>query len=98
MSKKKLACLAVATVIGAALIAAPAQARGGGGGFGGGGVHAGAVGGFGAGGMRPAGIGHGFAGRRFVAPLFGVGVGVFGTSSCWTLVQTAFGLEQVWTC
>src|ERR1051326_5509007 len=37
MSNKKLACLAVATMISAALIAAPAQARGGGGGFGGGG-------------------------------------------------------------
>jgi hypothetical protein len=96
MSDKKLACLAVATVIGAALIAAPAQARGGG--FGGGGVHAGAVGGFGGGGMRPAGIGPGFAGRRFVGPLFGVGVGLYGASSCWTLVPTAFGWEQVWTC
>jgi hypothetical protein len=98
MSNKKPACLAVATVIGAALIAAPAQARGGGGGFGGGGMHAGAVGGFGGGGMRPAGIAPGFAGRRFVGPLFGVGVGLYAASSCWTLVPTAFGWEQVWTC
>lgn len=91
MSNKKLACLAVATVIGAALMAAPAQARGGVGGFGGGGMHAGAVG--------PGFVGgHGFAGRRLVGPLFGLGVGLYAASSCWTLVPTAFGWEQVWTC
>jgi len=71
MRNKKLVGLTVATVIGAALIAAPAQARfggGGGGGFhggfgGGGGFRGAAVGGFGGGGFRTAAIGPGFAGR-----------------------------------
>jgi hypothetical protein len=76
MIHKRLACLAAAAVIGAALMAVPAQARFGGGGFGGmhggmggfGGMHAG-IGGFGGmhgagfGGARVGGFGGGFGAR-----------------------------------
>jgi len=69
MIYKKLACLAATAVIGATLMAVPAQARFGGGGFGG--MHGGGFGGGGFGGMhgggfagaRVAGFGGGFAGR-----------------------------------
>jgi hypothetical protein len=64
---KKLAALAVVTVVGAVLISAPAEARFGGG-FGGGG-------GFGAGGFRGASIGGGgFRGGFVRGPGFGGGV------------------------
>jgi hypothetical protein len=56
MIYKKLACLAATAVIGATLMAVPAQARFGGGGFGG--MHGG---GFAA--ARVGGFGRGFAGR-----------------------------------
>jgi uncharacterized protein YcfJ len=55
MSNKKLTCLAVATMLGAALITAPVQARGA--------VHGGAVGRLGGGGFREAATGPGLAGR-----------------------------------
>jgi hypothetical protein len=70
MMYKKLACLAAAAVIGATMLAVPAQARFGGfggmhaGGFGG--MHVGGFGGMrvgGFGGMRVGGFGGGFVGR-----------------------------------
>lgn len=95
MSNKKLACLAAATMIGVALIAAPAQARG--------------AGGLRAATMGQSVVGRpGFAGRagwrghhRFLGPLlgFGLGLGVLDAaaySSCWTSVQTPFGSQRVW--
>jgi hypothetical protein len=115
MIYKKLTSLAVATVVGAALIAAPAQARFGGG-FGGGGFHGG---GFGGGFVRGPGFGGGFARGGFIGrPGFigrsaffpgrwgwgggwgvgAIGLGALAASSCWTLVPTAFGWQQVWAC
>jgi hypothetical protein len=111
MSNKKLTCLAVATMLGAALITAPVQARGA--------VHGGAVGRLGGGGFREAATGPGFAGRTgFVgSPGFAAGAGWWGSrrlglllgfglglgtlnaaadSSCWTWVQTPFGWQHVW--
>jgi hypothetical protein len=96
---KKLACLAVATMLGVALIAAPAQARGA--------VRGGVLGGFDGGGFRAAASGPSFARRagwwsgRRLGPLLGFGLGL-GTlsvaegSSCWTWVQTPFGWQRVW--
>jgi hypothetical protein len=111
MMYKKLAALAAATVIGAALIAAPAQARFGGfGGMHGGGgfgvAHVGGFGGFRSGFVgRPAFVGrsafvhHGFFPHRRFAPFFGVGaLYAAGYSSCWTWVPTAYGWRRVWAC
>jgi hypothetical protein len=109
MIDKKLVSLAVAIVIGAALIAAPTQAR-----FGGGGWHGGGGGGWHGGFVRgPAFVGrsafvhHGFypghrfaffRRHRFVGPFFGVGTIYDGGYSCWTWVPTAYGWQHVWTC
>jgi hypothetical protein len=106
---KKLTSLAIATVIGATLIAAPAQAQFGGGGFGV--AHVGGFGGgFRGGFVRGPGWGGGFVrgpgwgGRRafgFGGPFLGVGLGlgaIAASSSCWTWVPTAFGWRRVWAC
>jgi hypothetical protein len=76
MAYRKLAALFAATVIGAALIAAPALARGGGGGGGGG--HGG--GGHGGGGGLGGGGGHGGGGGRGGGMHAGGGVHVGGVS------------------
>jgi hypothetical protein len=99
MIYRKLAALAAATVMGAALMAAPAQARFGG--FGGFVGHPGFIG-------RPAFVNHGFfPGRRFaffphhrfIAPFLGVGaLYATGYSSCWTWVPTAYGWRRAWVC
>jgi hypothetical protein len=41
-----------------------------------------------------------FPRRRFIAPFFGAGLFAagYGYSSCWRLVPTAFGWQQVWVC
>lgn len=95
MSNKKLTGLAVATMLGVALITAPVQARGavhGGPGFAG---RTGFVG-------RPAFVGRaGWWGGRRLGPLLGFGLAL-GTlnaaadSSCWAWVQTPFGWQRVW--
>jgi hypothetical protein len=111
-SKGKLACLAAAIPIGAALIAAPVQARGGGWGGHGGSWHGAGMAWHGAGvGWRGAGVGwrgaawHGrffphpgfaFFPHRRFGPFFGVYAGGYG--SCWSWVPTAFGWRYVWTC
>jgi hypothetical protein len=109
LSKGKLASLAATVAIGAALIAAPAQARHGVGGWSGhGGGWSGHVGGVG---WHSAGVGwrgaawHGhffphrhfafFHHRRF-GPFFGVYAG--GYSSCWSWVPTPLGWRYVWVC
>ena len=114
MVYKKLACLAAAAVVGASLMAVPAQA-----GFGGfGGMHVAAfagmrVGGFGGGFVgrsafvgRPAFINHGlFPAHRFAffphrrfIAPF-FGVGALAAySSCGTWVPTAYGWRRVWAC
>jgi hypothetical protein len=112
MSKVKLACLAAAFAIGAALIGAPALARGGGGwgGHGGGmGWHGG--GGWAGGGWHGGSIGwrgaawHGrfFPHRRFAffphrrfGPFFGIYASGYG--SCWSWVPTPLGWRYVWVC
>jgi len=111
ISKGKLACLAAAIAIGAALIGAPAQARGGGSGWhGGGGWHGAAWHGTawrGAAWHSAAWHGgwHGrffphdrfaFFHRRHFGPFFGVYASAY--SSCWNWVPTAFGWRQVWVC
>jgi hypothetical protein len=97
MSKGKLACLAAAIVIGAALIGAPVQARGGwhGGGWHGAAWHGAAWHGGWHGRFFPH---HRFAffHRRHFGPFVGIYAG--GYSSCWSWVPTAFGWRQVWVC
>jgi hypothetical protein len=41
-----------------------------------------------------------FPRRRFITPFFGAGLFAagYGYSSCWRLVPTAFGWQQVWVC
>ena len=112
MTYKNLASLVVVSIIGAVLIASPAQARfGGGGGWHGGGWHGGGWrGGPGFVGRR-AFVGRPFVSRaaffparrigfhrRFVGPFFGAGVIAAGYSTCWTWVPTSFGWRQVWAC
>jgi hypothetical protein len=97
--KRKLACLAAATLIGAALIGAQAQARGG---WHGGGWHSAAW--HGAAWHGAAWHGrffphHRFAffhRHRFVGPF--VGLYASGYSSCWTWVPTSIGWRRVWAC
>ena len=107
MTFKNLASLVVVSIIGAVLIASPAQARfGGGGGWHGGGWRGGPgfVG-------RRAFVGRPFVSRaaffparrigfhrRFVGPFFGAGVVAAGYSTCWTWVPTSFGWRRVWAC
>jgi len=108
MISKRPASLAVATVIGAALIAAPAQARfGGGRGSGGFAVaHAGGFSGFrGVFVQGPAVAGRSpfigrpfFPYRRFITPFDRVGVFYEPYLSCWTWVPMNFGWQRVWEC
>jgi hypothetical protein len=107
MIKRKLACLAAAAVIGAAVFAAPAQAHGGGGGGGGwhtawrGPVSGGAA--WNGAGWRGAAW-HGrffphhrfaFFRHRFVGPFFGA---VYAGGSCWNWIPTPVGWRSVWVC
>jgi hypothetical protein len=82
-----------------------------GGHWGGGGMRMGHVGGFGrvggfgvhrAGFARGAFIGHRrgvfFARHHFRNRFFFAGVGLYGYSSCWRWVPTAYGLQRAWVC
>jgi hypothetical protein len=109
MSKWKLACLAAAIAIGAALIGAPAQARGGGGWHGAAGHGTAWRGAAWLGAAWHSAAWHGgwhgrfvphhrfaFFHRRHFGPFFGLYASAY--SSCWSWVPTAFGWRQVWVC
>jgi hypothetical protein len=102
-----LASLAVATMIGALLMAAPAQARFGGGGVSGGGgfavAHVGGFSGFRRGFVRgPAFVGRPFVPyRQFVPPFTPISAFYsYGPSypSCWTWLPTDSGWRRVYVC
>jgi hypothetical protein len=107
---RRLAPLALSTVTGALLMAAPAQARFDGAGVSGGGgfavAHVGGFSGFRRGFVRgPAFVGRSafvgrpfFPYRRFITPFDGVGVFYEPYLSCWTWVPTNFGWQRVWEC
>jgi hypothetical protein len=102
ISKGKLTSLAAAIAIGAALFAAPAQARhGGGGGWRGASVHSAAW----HGAAWHGAAWHGrlfphrrvaFFHRRHFGPFFGLYAS--GYSSCWSWVPTRLGWRYAWVC